>query len=416
VGIANWDAKRRAVAVSCVVLALAFLAVRFLIPALSPGSGSPANAPAANFSIQPTLEPAGSMGGRLESTSCLSTGDCAAVGTYTNGQSSETAFAESRSGATWSLHEIPSPSEAIESHMLSVSCVTSAACAAVGYYRTAAGVKPLAAVWDGTEWSLQVAPAPAGAHNPRLEGVSCTAANACTAVGRYSNSLYQRKSLAERWNGVEWTIEATPAPAEAHGSELMSVSCISAADCVAVGTFSSGSPWRESTLAESWDGSSWSIQQTPDPSEATTYAVLDSVSCISASFCTAVGTSQSAEITNGEHLIKALAENWNGSSWSIQSTPNPNEVGANHLTGVSCTASDSCVAVGYLINVKWIPIVERWDGGSWFVESEVPLPATANGGQLLGVSCAASSPSCTLVGIARVGRNETEATLAESAF
>jgi hypothetical protein len=40
-----------------------------------------------------------------------------------------------------------------------------------------------------------------------------------------------------------------------------------------------------------------------------------------------------------------LAEAWNGTSWSIQDTPNPAAT-SNALDGVSCVTADSCVAVG----------------------------------------------------------------------
>jgi hypothetical protein len=92
------------------------------------------------------------------------------------------------------------------------------------------------------------------------------------------------------------------------------------------------------TLAESWNGSSWSIVASPD--NGTGSNSLDSVSCPSPSSCTAVGSYQTAS-----GVAQTLAEAWDGTTWSIQSSPNPT-VGNNSLLGVSCLSASSCTAAG----------------------------------------------------------------------
>jgi hypothetical protein len=67
------------------------------------------------------------------------------------------------------------------------------------------------------------------------------------------------------------------------------------------------------TLAERWNGVSWSIQDTP----ALGFSALSGVSCRSTTACTAVGS-----FINGNTLV-TLAARWDGASWSVQSTPNP---------------------------------------------------------------------------------------------
>ena len=70
-------------------------------------------------------------------------------------------------------------------------------------------------------------------------------------------------------------------------------------------------------MAERWDGSSWAIQPTPRlPGGA--IGLLIGVACTSATGCTAVGYSS----PNGANLVNhpspaTLAERWNGSTWSI---------------------------------------------------------------------------------------------------
>ena len=86
----------------------------------------------------------------------------------------------------------------------------------------------------GAGWSVVPSPNPQVPQGS-LSGVSCTSASACTAVGDYTNTTGTRVTLAERWNGTSWTIQSTPNPTGAKGSSLSGVSCTSASACTAVG-------------------------------------------------------------------------------------------------------------------------------------------------------------------------------------
>jgi hypothetical protein len=137
-----------------------------------------------------------------------------------------------------------------------------------------------------------------------LASVSCTSARACMAVGTTPVGIDETPTpLAERWNGVTWTVVPVADPA-GNGS-LNGVSCSSARACTAVGSSTSGA------LAERWNGTQWAVQSTPDP----TGASLNSVSCESAHRCIAAGdvTTSGGQVT--------LAERWNGTRWAIQPTP-----------------------------------------------------------------------------------------------
>ena len=94
----------------------------------------------------------------------------------------------------------------------SVSCPSATTCTAVGQYFDPAGYwATLAEARNGTTWA--VAPTsnpPAGATEVTLSGVSCTAADACTAAGFYVNSGTDTVTLAEAWNGATWNVQPTP--------------------------------------------------------------------------------------------------------------------------------------------------------------------------------------------------------------
>jgi hypothetical protein len=110
-------------------------------------------------------------------------------------------------------------------------------CTAVGYfYNSSSGVDPTSTLrWNGTSWSIQPFPNPAGATGSGLVGVSCTSSTACTAVGAFYNSAGVPVTLAERWNGTSWSIQPNPAPAGEKESQLNSVSCPSTTNCATVG-------------------------------------------------------------------------------------------------------------------------------------------------------------------------------------
>jgi len=165
--------------------------------------------------------------------------------------------------------------------------------------------------------------------------VSCVSATACTAVGYYETRNFHDKTLVESWNGTRWSVVPTPSPGNT-GSDLSGVSCVAANACTAVGASSSNGNTL-STLIESWDGTRWSVVPSPNPA---TGGGLSGVSCVSADACMAVGFSGSETGVHG-----TLAESWDGTRWSVVPTPNPG-VENRVLNGVSCASATTCTAAG----------------------------------------------------------------------
>jgi hypothetical protein len=159
----------------------------------------------------------------------------------------------------------------------------------------------------------------------------------CVAVGsRAINYGAEFKTLAERWNGSTWSTMTTTNPAA--DIQLSGVSCTSTVFCVAVSTMPVGSHrGYYQTLAERWNGSTWSTMTTTNPA-ATSGDYFVGVSCTSATFCVGVGA-----INNGG-VDQTLAERWNGSTWSTMTTTNP--AATDYLSNVSCSSASYCVAAG----------------------------------------------------------------------
>jgi hypothetical protein len=340
-----------------------------------------------SWSIQKAVNLSGAASSYLDGVSCTSADACTGVGSYEDSYDVGLTLAEAWNGTSWSVQRTRNPSGALESGLSGVSCTAPDACTAVGDYESRSGVETLAEAWNGTSWSIQKTPNPSGAVLSGLFGVSCTSADACTAVGAYVGSSGDEPTLVEAWNGTSWSIQPSPSPSSAIGGVLEGVSCTSTDACTAVGAYFENSG-AEATLVEAWNGTSWSIQPSPSPPID---SILDGVSCTAADACTAVGD---YENRSG---VRTLAEAWNGTSWSIHKTPNPLGAFESGLFGVSCTA-DVCTAVGGYVGSSGaeVTLAEAWNGTSWSVQP-TPNPAGAALSELGGVSCTAAG-ACIAVG------------------
>jgi hypothetical protein len=353
--------------------------------------------PEPSWSVQESPSPTGATESILSGVSCMSSTACTAVGEFYNGSGRAGGgkgelLAESWNGTTWSVQEPPIPTGATESILSGVSCTSSTACIAVGHFESSSGKRvPLAESWNGTVWSIQEPPSPTGAKQSYLGGVSCTSSTACTAVGHFESSSGKRVPLAESWNGTVWSVQEPPNPTGAIESMLSGVSCMSSTACIAVGEFEN-SLGRHVALAESWNGTVWSVQEPPNPT-GEYRTVLSGVSCASSTACAAVG-----ELLGTSGKSEQLTENWNGTEWKIHEPPNPTGATESRLNGVSCTSSTMCAAVGQFENSsgRSVPLAERWNGTEWSVQ-EPPNPTGATKSELYGVSCTLSTV-CTAAG------------------
>jgi hypothetical protein len=253
-----------------------------------------------------------------------------------------------------------------------------------------------AAVATAGSWSIVSSPNTSTTLENDLYGVSCPSPSNCWAVGAASNgSGYD--TLIQRWDGTSWTIVPSPNPSSTY-NVLFGVTCWSASECWAVGWYS-GTQTNNApqTLIEHWDGTSWTV--VPSPNGDTRQDVLTGVACASASNCWAVGYHYSHMNEAGIFIYETLVEHWDGSSWSIAASENTSAT-QNILYGVTCTSTSNCQAVGYTTaNTPVGPfqtLIEQWDGVSWkIVASANTDPAHNN--YLFAGACASSS-DCRAVG------------------
>lgn len=210
-----------------------------------------------DWSIKESANPAGARASALKAITCV---PCMAVGRYINSAGTELMLAEQKKAETsWVIVETSSPKEAKSSSLGGGSCSTSGLCAAVGHYAKTSGTElALAESWNGKAWVNQEVPTPKQAKISQLGGVSCSTPEVCVAVGRYVNISGTDVALVESWNGKAWVIQETPTPKEAKSSGLASVSCTKAEACTAVGSYTNTMGFT-ATLTENWNGKEWQI-------------------------------------------------------------------------------------------------------------------------------------------------------------
>lgn len=357
-------------------------------------AGSPPHASnpvaTASWTIQPTPNPAGEKQVELNSVSCGSPTTCTSVGDFQGKSKYWSTLVEGWTGSTWSVQSTPVPRGSYESYLHGVSCPSPSACVAVGYYDPSDGGhrQMLGEHWNGAKWTIKRPVRPTGAGDTLLEGVSCSSATACMAVGVYTDRTGKYRTLAERWNGAKWVLELPANPAGTSLVELNAVSCSSSTACTAVGDRGG---YTQKTLAERWNGHGWKIERTPAIANS---SALRAVSCPSTKTCVAVGDSGYSYYTS------VLAEHWNGQRWTVDAAPTipyPNQA---YLNGISCASRRVCTAVGWYTPSDIDPLAIQWANGKWTMQN---TPST--GGQFNAVACAAAN-TCTAVG-------ESNHTLAE---
>ncbi len=175
-------------------------------------------------------------------------------------------------------------------------------------------------------------------------GVSSTSAADAWAVG-YADSGDLPTAVVQHWDGAAWSAVDSHAPGS--NNAFYDVAALAGSDAWVVGDRLKSRAASSVALAEHWDGATW----TPVTTAAldVTYANLLSVSAVDSNDVWAVG----GTVTGSAYL--PLVEHWDGTSWQTIAAPSG---GSALLTGVSALSDDDVWAVGD-------GYVEHWDGTSW---------------------------------------------------
>ncbi len=283
----------------------------------------------------------------LGTISCASSGDCVATGGSDAARFAGTTLAESWNGTSWRV--LPVPLESIQQ----ISCPSATFCLAM--MDTFPGPQKVQS-WNGSKWSAL--PSPSNLSD--VQALSCSSPSNCVVVGSDTASI---------WNGTSW--QTTSIAPKGKRVFMDAVSCASVTMCMAIGVDSS----TDGLLAETWNGSSWSVSfDTPNHQAGQDG---DEVSCPSATFCmenTGTGTMS-----------------WDGSNWHQQNVDVPDF----SATSLSCGSTSSCVLTEDVEDLQSGAVsfgAQVWNGVSWQASD-----LAGHISRLSGVSCA-SATSCLAVG------------------
>jgi hypothetical protein len=239
----------------------------------------------------------------LDSVSCASAGDCAAGGLYEDGSGDFEAFVASETKGKWGdAEEVPGSAPlntGTAAGTNSVSCASAGNCAAAGYYQVAFGptesfvVSETSGTWRDAEEVPGMATLNAGGSSV-IFSVSCGSAGNCAAGGTYTQpGAGGTEAFVENETSGTWqNAEEVPGMATLNAggdAQISSMSCAHAGSCAAGGSY------RDS------------------PNAFFQVFVVDSFAAPSiSSFRPSSGPSGTVVVVKGKNLERAISVTFNG--------------------------------------------------------------------------------------------------------
>jgi hypothetical protein len=287
----------------------------------------------------------------LSAVSAISGSDIWAVGDNSH------TLAEHWNGIQWRI--VSTPNAGTGDNILNgVSGSASTDVWEVGYYTFGTWKRTLIEHWNGGAWSIVPSPNTNKRLN-QLNGVAVISASDAWAVGNASSgNALDQTTLVLHWNGTGWSIIPSPSPGTLGLNTLYAVAATSANDVWAVGSLTNSGEFAQ-TLVEHWDGTSWSV--IPSANVPNTNNELYGVVALGPNNVWAVGY-----WGNAASGFSTLIEHWNGSTWRLVASVDPS--GDNFLQAVSATGPSDVWAVGRTrnpFNFHTATLIEHWDGNSW---------------------------------------------------
>jgi hypothetical protein len=290
---------------------------------------------------------------------------------------------------------------------------------AVGSVPAQFGQSVLIEHWNGSTWSLVAGANPGQNGDDSLVAVSADSPNDLWAVGTgplpsAQGCALASNALVEHWNGIHWTSVAPALPPSPSGVYvpfgLADVAAVAPNDVWIAGGYRTGSSTGYTSIAptiEHWNGSGWSIVQSPNiattaglegmaASGGTAWAVGQTkatngagptlIEQLTSGQWGTVTSDSPGTVANqlnaisapdlwavGQSAIGTLAEHWDGQAWSVVPTPN-GPLGTNTLNGVVSVSSSNAWAVGEqpvaasgLVPPGSTALIEHWDGSTWSI-------------------------------------------------
>lgn len=325
---------------------------------------------------------------------------------------------------------VPSPDPAgptAYTELFGLTCSSLDACWAVGDYSQTAGgpYQPLVLRRTGHAWQPVPLAAVVDAQLGLLEAITCVGPTDCWAVGDRkplaeagtstpspaSSAGYHVLSAILHFDGHSWNLVASPSVAgPLTVNDLAQVSCASATDCWAVGTWTKLGSTGLHPLLLHFDGTGWRLSAVPDLGPPRRfYTTLASVACASPTGCWMTG-----DYTGPDGRVLALAARLGSNGWRMLSLPDlgsqvrwvgPIAPGTaagtapNDFRGVACPGPEDCWGADDYLDPAGLMRFEllHFDGRAW-QEVSSPNPAGPAGESELGQIACPAFNDCWAVG------------------
>ena len=373
--------------------------------------------PPAQASANPSLT--------INSISCASAGNCAAVGSFGDTHSNGQSFVANEVGGVWKrAQEVTLPTGAStslqNSQVHSVVCWSPGNCSAVGSYfddtqptvhAVGLEINEVRGVWGRAEQTK----VPADANvDPFvvINQVACTRAGNCVAVGSYiSHDNATEGLVVTEVNGVWMSANAVELPGNASAypsAALSEVTCASTNNCTAIGTYTDAAGDIEGMIA-SETHATWTralMMSMPSGAAANPHTFFygyGGLSCPSNGNCSAGGQYLVGTSTYQGFLINEVAGQWQGATAMALPAGAPMAGRNGGVVAVSCRSVGNCSAgAAYLdASSEYQALVVNEVGGQWQTGQKITLPTGSNtvgvDGGVYGLVCHATGP-CTATG------------------
>ena len=342
----------------------------------------------------------------VSSVSCKSAGNCSAGGAYQTRSGNQEAFVVNQKNGAWGTAlEVAGRLNTLGiAGVNSVSCGSAGNCSAGGSYTNGPGPDNSEAFVvnerNGTWGTAEEVPGTAALNfgiAAQVNSVSCASAGNCSAGGSYSNKLGNAQPFVVSEVRGTWRTAQKVAGAiiSALGNgQVRSVSCASAGNCSAGGFYTSRSGNQEAFVVTEVRGAWRAAREVAGALNPGAGGTVGSVSCASAGNCSAGG---SATGTSGQ--IQAFVVNEHNGTWG---TARKIAISGNAEVGsVSCASAGNCSAGGFysVRSPHFQAFVVNERNGTWGAARVV----TGGAAVLISVSCA-SAGNCSAGGSTASGQ------------
>jgi len=254
----------------------------------------------------------------------------------------------------------------------------------------AGGATPAA----GSPWTRLTGPNP-GPFTNLLSGVAAISDSDVWGIGFFQDARATDHTLAEHWDGASWSVVSSPDAGQA--SQLIAAAAVATDDVWAVGVEETKIDAQQRSLTEHWDGSSWTVVPSPNPPTAGSFTELTAVTAVATDDVWAAGWFENV----ARNTTDPLFEHWDGTSWTIVPGGATTAQFA-FLWGISAASADDIWAVGTdQSTATYRTFVEHWDGSRWTV---VNTPNAGGSNELKAVTALAADDAWL------VGSSNTEGT------